>query len=154
MIIISHRGNVDGLNPQLENSQLYIDKAIKLGYDVEIDLRCSAGKLYLGHDSPQYPVAESWLEDRIDKIWLHIKDYDSLVWVSNNKKSFKYFCHESDKYTLTSNGYIWSHDLNNKMTNKCIVPLLSKKQLTNYNQRNFYAVCTDYAFLAKKIFNT
>ena len=34
--LISHRGNLDGLNPERENSPDYIDEAISKGYDVEM----------------------------------------------------------------------------------------------------------------------
>jgi len=61
---IAHRGNVDGINESLENTKDYIDRAISLGYDVEIDLRVKEGKLFLGHDEPQYPVTIDWLIDR------------------------------------------------------------------------------------------
>ena len=54
MIFISHRGNLDGLNPDRENSPDYIDEAIKLGFDVEVDVRTKDGQLWLGHDEPQY----------------------------------------------------------------------------------------------------
>lgn len=39
MILISHRGNLSGLNPDLENSEKYINTALSLGFDVEIDIR-------------------------------------------------------------------------------------------------------------------
>ena len=38
MILISHRGNIDGRIPEKENHPNYIDAAIKAGYDVEVDL--------------------------------------------------------------------------------------------------------------------
>ena len=38
MILIAHRGNIDGPNPELENSLQYIDKAIDSGYNVEVDI--------------------------------------------------------------------------------------------------------------------
>ena len=38
MRLISHRGNVDGKYPQYENLPEYVDKAIDLGYDCEVDL--------------------------------------------------------------------------------------------------------------------
>ena len=58
MKLIAHRGNVTGPNPLRENSLEYIDDAIKLGYDVEIDVRHIEWEqqLYLGHDECQYPV--------------------------------------------------------------------------------------------------
>jgi hypothetical protein len=47
MIYISHRGNIDGKKPHLENNPTYIDEAIDLGYDVEIDLWFIDGRVYL-----------------------------------------------------------------------------------------------------------
>ena len=38
MILISHRGNLDGVNPDRENSPTYIKEAISSGFDVEIDV--------------------------------------------------------------------------------------------------------------------
>ena len=38
MYLISHRGNVNGKNPDRENSPLYIKAALTLGYDVEVDV--------------------------------------------------------------------------------------------------------------------
>ena len=38
MILISHRGNINGKKPDLENKPEYIQNAIKLGYNVEIDV--------------------------------------------------------------------------------------------------------------------
>ncbi|HIL25929.1 MAG TPA: hypothetical protein EYG21_00825 [Nitrospinaceae bacterium] len=142
MRFIAHRGNLTGPNPLEENKLEYIDKAILEGYDVEIDLRTKNKRLFLGHDSPDYEVTLNWISDRKENLWIHVKDYASLVVVMET--DLKYFCHEQDKYTLTSNGYIWSHDLSNQMNKKCIVPLLSKEAIRAYKQRNFYAVCTDY----------
>ena len=56
MILISHRGNISGENPEKENHPEYIDKAISLGYDVEIDVWDDSGKIVLGHDVPQYEI--------------------------------------------------------------------------------------------------
>ena len=38
MILISHRGNIDGPNPKLENSPEYIQLAMEKGFDVEVDV--------------------------------------------------------------------------------------------------------------------
>jgi len=142
MRFIAHRGNIVGPNPAQENKLEYIDKAISNGCDVEIDLRTKNKRLFLGHDGPDHEVTLNWLMDRKENLWVHIKDYGSLIAVMNT--DLKYFCHEQDKYTLTSNGYIWSHDLSNQMNEKCIVPLLSKESVQDYKQKDFYAVCTDY----------
>ena len=48
MILISHRGNINGRIPDLENSPDYIDAAIKLGYDVEVDVWFYNDSFFLG----------------------------------------------------------------------------------------------------------
>ena len=151
MLYISHRANLEGLNPEKENNPEYIDEAIFKGYDVEIDLRVQDGNLFLGHDEPQYLITSSWLTERRNNLWIHVKDYGALVRIVRTE--LKFFCHEQDKYTLTSNGYIWSHDLTNKMTDKCIVPLLSSESVEGYNQNGFYAVCSDYIYQCEEKFN-
>ena len=152
MRYIAHRGNIDGIQEERENSKDYIDEAIKLGYDVEIDLRTQDGSLFLGHDDPQYPVTIEWLLKRRNNLWIHAKDYESLITLS--KTSLQYFYHSSEAYTLTSNGYIWSHDFNNEMTNMCIVPLLSREEVEKYDQSNFFAVCSDFILDCERKFDS
>ena len=47
MRYISHRGNLTGRDPFRENTVEYIQEALDKGFDVEIDVRCVDGKLYL-----------------------------------------------------------------------------------------------------------
>jgi hypothetical protein len=105
MILISHRGNIDGKKPHLENQPEYIDEAIALGYDVEIDLWLINGRTYLGHDEPQYEVDDEWLGTRADKLWVHCKNVESLNWIRST--ILHYFWHENDTLTLTSKQYMW-----------------------------------------------
>ena len=107
MIIIAHRGNLNGQNPSRENSPEYIDEAIAAGFDVEVDVRCEDHKFYLGHDEPQYHVPMTWLVKRKDKLWLHCKDLRSLDVLSSSPVDFHYFWHDIDRYTLTSKGIGW-----------------------------------------------
>ena len=55
MILISHRGNLDGPNKSFENSPSYICEAIDRGFDVEVDL-WKTNKLFFGHAEPQYCI--------------------------------------------------------------------------------------------------
>jgi hypothetical protein len=105
MILISHRGNLNGPNEVRENSPYYIMEAIDEGYDVEVDLWWVDGKVYLGHDEPQYEVSDEWLGERIDKLWIHCKNVESLNWIRNT--SLHYFWHEQDTLTLTSKNHMW-----------------------------------------------
>ena len=81
MILISHRGNIDGKVIDYENNPDYIDKAIFLGYDVEIDLRFFNNNYYLGHDECQYKIDMKWLlKEKINygfivKIQLQLLNY-------------------------------------------------------------------------------
>jgi hypothetical protein len=58
-----------GPSPSLENSPDYIDKAISLGFDVEVDVRLVEGEIWLGHDQPQYKVDLQFLLDRLNNLW-------------------------------------------------------------------------------------
>lgn len=146
MIFISHRGNLDGVNPERENAPDYIDECLGKGFDCEIDLRIKDGIPHLGHDTADYPISTEWLHNRWMHLWVHVKEYEALMWIMDNCPWANYFCHESDKYTLISNGMIWSHDLQNQMRGDCIIPLLSKESVESYGQTGFGAVCSDFIY--------
>ena len=146
MIFISHRGNLDGVNTQRENEPAYIEECLSKGFHCEIDLRMKDGVPYLGHDTPDYPVSAEWIRKRWYYLWIHVKEYQALIWLMKNCPGTNYFCHESDRYTLISNGLIWSHDLENQMNDKCIIPLLSRESVMSYNQTGFVGVCSDYIY--------
>lgn len=104
MIFISHRGNIKGPNFESENNPNYILETLELGYDVEIDVWFDKGDWFLGHDYPQYIVEENFLLN--PKFWLHCKNEKSLE-LLNKFKGIKYFWHNVDDYTLTSESLIW-----------------------------------------------
>lgn len=107
MVLISHRGNINGAKPQKENRIDYIENAIQSGFDVEIDLWFVLEGLFLGHDIPQYPVELDWLQKYKDKLWIHCKNLHALNILKN--KNLNYFWHEHDSVTITSKGYIWAY---------------------------------------------
>ena len=109
MILISHRGNINGKFELYENNPNYIDKAISDGYDVEVDVRLNDGILYLGHDAIQYDVSPRWFRDRLDKLWIHCKNIESIEWFSLSEYKYNYFWHDNDTITFTSRGYMWAH---------------------------------------------
>ena len=118
MILISHRGNIDGKNTERENHPDYIDEAISKGYDVEIDVWYEDGKLLLGHDEPQYDVSLEWLENRSPSLWIHCKNMGALSYFNEygdtKSSQFNYFSHDVDMGVLTSHNYIWSTNLYNR----------------------------------------
>lgn len=111
MILISHRGNINGPRPDMENKPSYVLQAIQLGFDCEIDVWFTEGKFYLGHDEPQYDFPISLIENYYNKLWIHCKDMASLTKlneIDSTGTKLNYFGHDKDLGVLTSKGYIWS----------------------------------------------
>jgi len=150
--IISHRANLNGIDPKRENNPVYIDECIEEGFDVEIDLRVKNGNFYLGHDYPVYKISEKWLIQRSDFLLVHIKEIEALNLVFEKKLNIHHFCHQDDEFTFTSNNLIWCHNLNLLMNDKCLIPLLSLEQVNSFNKTDIHAICTDYVYEALNIF--
>jgi len=111
MILIAHRGNINGKVEKLENSPSYIDFAIEQGYDVEIDVWYHQHEFWLGHDKPDYEITLDWLTDRKDSLWIHCKDLITIDMLRDlqihNKTDLHYFFHDEDDCTITSKGDLW-----------------------------------------------
>ena len=105
MILISHRGNINGRNLNLENGQRYCQKAIDAGYNVEIDVHFYDGILWTGHDRPQYRVDDDFLLQ--EEVWCHAKDIMALRRLLELETHC--FFHQNDPVTLTSKGYMWTY---------------------------------------------
>ena len=135
MIYISHRGNTNGKNPARENTKSYIDEAIAKGFDVEIDICKWDGKnFYLGHDEPQEAVSPAWLEGR--PLWIHAKDHVAFHELID--RNLHCFWHNTDRYTLTSNGWIWAYP--GEPGGKRAITVFPEK---NKNWKQFSGICSD-----------
>jgi hypothetical protein len=106
MIIISHRGNVEGPNPDRENREETIAAAIAEGFDCEIDVWKVNDTLYLGHDGPDRETTLAFLTTYSSSLWVHCKNLDALLAL---KDTFNCFFHDKDVYTLTSKGIVWGN---------------------------------------------
>lgn len=134
---IGHRGNTNGSSIH-ENQLWYIEKAIKEGYDAEIDVWMLRGKLWAGHDSAQYLISEDFLLTHKEYLWIHCKNFEALDYFAQHGNSFNYFWHQEDDFTMTSHNFIWTYP--GKQTGKwsVIVDLEGKKDY------DCYAICSDY----------
>lgn len=140
MIFISHRGNIENKNVGLENKPSYIDDALHKGYDVEIDVWMIDGKLFLGHDGPQYDITLEWVVDRINNLWVHCKNIESLIYFKNCGHNINFFWHETDTLTLTSKNYIWAYPGKQPIENSIAV----MPELYDDNTSLCYGICSDY----------
>jgi hypothetical protein len=119
MILISHRGNLNGKSDR-ENQPEYINEALDQGFDVEVDVWWKEDGFYLGHDKPNYQVKREFLQN--PKLWCHAKSIDAFYHMIDDKK-IHCFSHDKDEVALTSKGYFWSSS-EKQMTDKsiCVMP--------------------------------
>lgn len=142
-IIISHRGNLEGSNPETENTNDQIMKAIEAGFDVEVDVWYRNGWIYLGHDGPQERMIS--LEKNYEKMWYHCKDILTLgFFIDLGRDHYNYFFHDKDNATLTNRKYIWTYP-GKKLTNHSIavLPETTDNWVINKNS-TMHGICTDY----------
>lgn len=147
MKLIAHRGNLYGPEKDKENQISHIERAIGIGFDVEIDIRSSSDDnvFYLGHDRPENKINISWLKNFSESLWIHCKDINSLR--KMNGSGLKYFWHDNDSFTLTSNELIWTYP-RRTATDRSIVVCKTKEEFDHYyNNTNCYGVCSDYVGL-------
>ncbi|MAU75246.1 MAG: hypothetical protein CL831_00045 [Crocinitomicaceae bacterium] len=145
MKLIAHRGNIDGPNRNVENTVGQIDKCIENGYDVEIDLRYDvvSQTFWLGHNEPKNTITFIELAKMSQYLWIHCKDIATLDFMTKTK--FNYFWHQSDDYTMTSHGHIWSYP--GKTYTSSTVIVMPEECNINWDilkVTNCYAVCSDY----------
>ena len=149
MKLIAHRGNIDGPSDE-QNSPDYIDNALSLGYDAEIDVRYDplTTVFWLGHDEPQYKVSWKWMANRHELLWIHCKDITTLSEFTKYKHTkYQYFWHQEDDFTLTSNNYIWTYPGRPYTPNSIIVmpeETMPVEKICDMRAVYCYGVCTDY----------
>ena len=146
MKIISHRGNLSGPCSTRENSPDYIQEALDIGFDVEIDVWKINDTWYLGHDEPEYTIHVDFLKK--ENLWCHAKNKDALEQMLAS--NIHCFWHQEDDYTITSRGYIWAYP-NKETSGKNTVFLFPERHPEiEYSKYDF--ICTD--FVNKYLDNT
>ena len=140
MILISHRGNIDGIYTEMENNPIYIDRALKNGYNVEIDVWYTNNEWYLGHDEPTYKIRIDYLKNK--NLWCHAKNIDALNEMTNYSDIHS-FWHQEDDVTLTSKNFLWTYPGKQLTKNSiCVLP-----EKNNEIPKNVFGICSD--FIAK-----
>ena len=141
MILISHRGNLNGVSSR-ENRPGYIHNALVQDFDVEIDVWYVDGNFWLGHDIPQYKIEENFLET--PKLWCHAKNIDALYKMTSNSLIHS-FWHQDDDVTLTSRGYLWTYP-GKQLTEKsiCVLQKFEDKKSKVILPKNVAGICSDF----------
>lgn len=116
--IVSHRGNLVGADPKVENTTAQIERVADLRIPIEIDVREKGGKLFLGHDEPQEELTLAFLNKLVkgvsqrlyknqaflgtsvlyQHLILHAKTVQTVEHLmERSPKVMPFFYHESDK---------------------------------------------------------
>jgi hypothetical protein len=139
VFLISHRGNTHGSVKKEENNPYFLDKLLKTCYNIEVDVWLLDNKLYLGHDIPQYEVTLEFLKN--DLLWCHAKNLDALQYMLDHK--IHCFWHQSDDFTITSRGYIWTFP-NKDVTKNSVIVCHTKEETEYYSKMDIAGVCSDF----------
>jgi len=139
MMLISHRGNTNGVNKKIENDPARLQTLSNMGFDVEIDVWFDGEQLFLGHDQPEQKVDLNFLQN--DKFWCHAKNLQALEYMLKN--NIHCFWHQTDDYTITSKGYIWTFP-NKPVCKKSIIVCHTLEETQHYSGLDIAGECSDY----------
>jgi hypothetical protein len=152
-ILIAHRGNIDGPNPERENRWDYVMEALRKGYHVEVDLWAigewskeskRGPKIALGHDGPMDIVDLSFLGNQ--KLWIHCKNIEAMYLMNRLREKaypyLNYFFHDQDDVAFTSQGFLWTFP-GKLLTNQSIAVLPERAK--GWKRLNRAAgICSDF----------
>lgn len=142
MILISHRGNLNGKNEARENTESYIEEALSSGFNVEVDVWRINNKWFLGHDGPITETCEDFVYR--PRLWVHCKNVEAMsVLVDGIRFGFpNFFFHDTDAYTITSVGYIWAYP-GKPLCNRCICVMPERAKYTEEELTKCDGICSD-----------
>lgn len=139
MILISHRGNLDGPDPFLENTKDYIIEALHRGYNCEIDVWYLNNNFYLSHDEPEekHKIDYDWLIR--PGLYIHCKNIEAL----NKLYKFHVFFHDKDACVFTSRREIWTYP-GEILTGQSIAVMPEMASYTDEELKGALGICSDY----------
>ena len=137
MRFIAHRGNIQSRRPERENTPKYIQEALNLGYDAEIDVWLRKDKFFLGHDRPQIEIEEHFLMQ--SNLWIHAKNIRALNLLKDRTNCF---FHNEDDCVLTSKNIIWVYP-GKLLVPSCVAVLPEVADYTEEDLKKCYAICSD-----------
>jgi hypothetical protein len=140
ILLISHRGNIFGPNPEKENDPSYILEALKAGYNVEIDVWYQNNQWWLGHDAPQYQTTLDFL--LLPNLWCHAKNIKTISKIVDDDLIEHFFFHQNDDVTLTSQNYIWTFPEKSIYSKKSIIVVKEKNTKIDFD--SIGGICSDY----------
>ena len=143
MILIAHRGNMNGIVRGEENKPEYLRKALNAGYDIEVDIRLTKDGWFLGHDGPEQRIEGDFFETFDPAhVWYHAKNAEAFG-ALRKRPELNYFSIEDEESVLTSKGYRWVHTKTPELPKGsiCVLPELRKN---NAGMVECAGICSDF----------
>jgi len=146
LLIICHRGNLNGPSPETENTIESIHQCFEKKFDVEIDVWKIDDKLFLGHDGPMNEITNEFLYEHRNQLWIHCKNIEAAEYCCHH--NLRWFGHDVDDYvSVFKSPFIWRHPNSlSKINKKCILVMPELSRLSIEDIKNCYGVCTDYPY--------
>ena len=146
MFLIAHRGNINGPSSD-ENLPDLINHVLSLGYHAEIDVWYINGEILLGHDAPVYAVPHEFIQR--EHLWCHAKNIQALEAMMTTIPVQHCFWHQTDNFTLTRSGYIWTYP-GQSLTSRSIavMPETVMNDILKLPQ-NIAGICSDHVSVFK-----
>ena len=102
--LISHRGNIEGIDPERENSLEYVQESLDKGYHCMVDVWLVGGKhVASGVEGARFPTTIEFL--RNEKIICKARSPEALEFLLRSKVHC--FAASSISFSLTNGGLIW-----------------------------------------------
>ena len=142
-LLISHRGNINGINNALENTPDYINKALEEGFHVLVDVMLvGTNHLALGIDVPKFPLRLEFLKNNL--LIARTNNLPTLDYLISNQVHC--FLDEGNHpSTLTSGGLIWT-TYSSQISERCIysMPEWTVDDLSKIRHMPCAGICSDH----------
>jgi hypothetical protein len=124
----------------MENMPEYVEAALEMGFEAEVDVWWVHGKYYLGHEEPTYEVGGSFFLDN-ELLWCHAKTPETLYHLLHlNTDCF--YIEDMWQCTLTSNNLIWTSP-NGILTPRSVAVMPEYAAWSKEQVRSCAGVCSD-----------
>ena len=115
-----------------------------MGFDVEVDLWVGdTGQIGLGHDDLTYQLDTPWFQRRSTKLWIHCKNSKAINFAQS--LGLNYFFHDTDNYTLTSQGFVWVFPGETPVGRSIVLDIAGFARPGTTQLGNAYGICSDWA---------
>jgi hypothetical protein len=138
MIKIANKGNLFGVIESVENTQEYLEEAIKAGFLVKVDLWVINGKMCSGENYPSYKISFN-----------DILNPSKILFQTRNSAAFSYIIEngfhgftDGSKFSFTSKGIPISHG--SSATDKTIVFFPENEPYEKIKNMDILGVCGDF----------